>query len=234
MTALLSHSAAGLPTPGAGPGHASPACCGIMDSNPAARYSMGPALPPVGCGVGVVESCFDWMKSWNVGLRLPPFHVLTVHLSCPGRLAGLDPRVDRAASVIMLNSPAEPRPSSQRVWDWGAFSPSHPLARPRPLAPFCSVHLFLPLSVPPFRLALPPSLPPLFIPPSQSHHPSESDTLSPSLTPTHPSSLSLFPGDPPQNPLLPLLSSLAPFVSLCPSLHRSFWALRLLWEVGSH
>ena len=35
-------------------------------------------------------------------------HVLPVHLSsspCRGRLAGLDPRVDRAASVMMLNSP---------------------------------------------------------------------------------------------------------------------------------
>ena len=39
-TAWLSHSAAGLPTPGAGPGHASPACCGMSESNPAAPCPM--------------------------------------------------------------------------------------------------------------------------------------------------------------------------------------------------
>ena len=58
-TAWLSHSAAGLPTPGAGPGHASPACCGMSESTPAAPCPMGPGLPPVGCGVDVSESCFD-------------------------------------------------------------------------------------------------------------------------------------------------------------------------------
>ena len=62
-TAWLSHSAAGLPTPGACLGHASPACCEILESNPAAPCPRSPGMPPVGCGFGVVESCFDCMKS---------------------------------------------------------------------------------------------------------------------------------------------------------------------------